>query len=89
MQDGKNEHVLVPVAIQPPENPTALRPSRGVGQRASMAVSRGNPTTPSQTAPQSLRVTQSQGASLQGPNHSEPQKKQKISQLKRRSVWLT
>lgn len=83
----KIEHVLVPLAIQLRKNPTALHRSREVSQRASMAVRGGDPTTPSQTALQSQRVTQSQRASLQSPNHSKPQQKSKTSQLERRSVW--
>lgn len=86
-ENRKNEHVLVPVAIRRQRNPTALRRSREVSQRASMAVRGGDPTTPSQTAPQSQRVAQSQGASPQSPNHSKPQQKSKTSQLERRSVW--
>lgn len=87
LQNRKNEHVLVPVAIQLQKNPTARRRSREVSQKASMAVRGGDPTTQSQTAPQSQRVTQSQRASLPSPNHSKPQQKSKTSQLERRSVW--
>lgn len=88
LQHGKNEHVLIPVAIQPQKNPTALHRSRGVSQRASMAArGGGDPTTLSQTARQSQRVIQSQRASLQSPNHSRRQQRSKTSQLERRNVW--
>lgn len=83
----KNERVLVPVATRLRKSPTVLRRSREVSQRASMAVRGGGPTTPSQTAPQSQRVTQSQRASPQSPSHSKPQQRSKTSQLERRSVW--
>ena len=82
-----NEHVLVPVAIQLQRSPTALLRSLEVSQRASMAARGGDPTTPSRTAPRSQRVTQSQGASPPGPNHSKPRQKSKTSQLERRSAW--
>lgn len=75
LRNRKNEHVFVPVAIQPQRNPTALRRSREVSQRASMAVRGGDPTTLNPTAPQSQRVTQSQRASLPSPNHSKPRQK--------------
>lgn len=83
-----NEHILFPVAFRLQRNPTALRRSREVSQRANMAVKGGDRTTPSQTAPQSQRVTQSQRANLQSPSHSKPQQRSKTSQLERRSAWL-
>lgn len=82
-----NEHVLVPVAIQLQRSPIALHRSREVSQRASMAARGGDPTTLSQTAPRSQRVTQNQGASPLGPSHSKPHQKSKTSQLERRSAW--
>lgn len=83
----KIEHVLVPVAIQLQKNPTTLRRTQEVSQRANMAARGGGRATLSQTARPSQRVTRSQRASLQSPNHCNQQQKPKASQLERRSVW--
>lgn len=87
LQNQKNEHLLVSVAIRLQRSPTTRRQSRQVSQRVSMAARGEDPTTPSQTARQSQRVAQSQRASRQSPNHSKPHPKSKTSQLERRSVW--
>lgn len=87
LRDRKIEHVFVPVAIQLQKNPTTLRRTLQVSQRAIMAVRGGDHTTLSQTARQSQRVTQNQGASQQSPNHSSQLQKSKASQLERRSDW--
>lgn len=77
----------LPVAIQRLKNPTTLHRTLEVNQKVNMAARGGSRTTPSPTAPPTLRATPSQRAGPRDPSHGSPTRRPKTSLFERRNVW--